>query len=211
MAERPARSARERRRVDPRLLLGLVLVAGSTVGVWAVVEALDDTTRVLVAPETVTAGSRVTLADLRVESVRLGGLAGAYLVPADVPDDGLVVTRTVRGGELVPAASVAGVDEVRTATVVVPSRGPLARGIAPGAIVDVWAAGELERGAFEPPVVLVAGAEVAAVLEADGMVAGGGPGVELLIPRAKTAAMLEALASGDAVDLVPADAVTGAG
>jgi hypothetical protein len=52
--------------------------------------------------------------------------------------------------------------------------------------------------------VLVSGAEVAAVVEADGMMASAGPSVELLIPREKTAAMLEALASGDAIDLVPA-------
>ncbi|WP_400993912.1 SAF domain-containing protein [Agromyces sp. GXQ0307] len=193
--------------MDPRLLVGLVLVAGSTVGVWALVEALDDTTEVLVAPTTVTAGTRVTLDDLRVESVRLGGLADGYLAPADVPGGGLVVTRTVREGELVPAASVAEGDTAGTATVVVPTRGPLARGTAPGAVVDVWAAGELERGVFEPPVVLVAGAEVAAVLDGDGMVAGDGPSVELLIPRAKTAALLEALASGDAIDLVPSPAV----
>ncbi|GAA1059571.1 flagellar protein FlgA [Agromyces bracchium] len=207
MAERPTRRAGERRRMDPRLLVGLVLVAGSTIGVWALVGALDDTTEVLVAPTTVTAGSRVTLDDLRIESVRLGGLADGYLVPGDVPGDGLVVTRTVREGELVPAASVTEGDAAGTATVVVPSRGPLAREIAPGAVVDVWAAGELERGVFEPPIVLVAGAEVAAVLEADAMVAGDGPSVELLIPRAKTAALLEALASGDAIDLVPAPAV----
>jgi len=212
MAERPTRSARERRRIDPRLLLGLVLVSGSTIGTWAVVEALDDSTRVLVAPTTVTAGSRVTLDEFRVESVRLGALVDGYLLPGDVPDSGLVVTRTVRAGELVPVASVDDVDDVGTATVVVPSRGPLAREIAPGAVVDVWTAGELERGVFEPPAVLVAGAEVAAVLEADGMVVGEGPSVELLIPRAKTAAMLEALASGDAIDLVPATAApTGAG
>ncbi|RXZ45708.1 SAF domain-containing protein, partial [Agromyces binzhouensis] len=129
MPERPTRPARERRRIDPRLLLGLVLVAGSTVGVWAVVESLDDTTRVLVAPVTLTAGSRVSPSDLRVERVRLGDLVDGYLVPGDVPDDGLVVTRTVRAGELVPAASVADVAVVGTATVVVPSRGLLAREI----------------------------------------------------------------------------------
>ncbi|WP_430646024.1 hypothetical protein [Agromyces sp. GXS1127] len=203
MPERPTRPGRERRRMDPRLLLGLVLVGASTIGVWAVVEALDDTTEVLVAPATVTVGSRLTLADLRVESVRLGALADGYLAPGDVPEGGVVVTRTVRGGELVPAASVGDAGAAEVATVVVPSRGPLARGIAPGAIVDVWAAGELERGRYEPPAVLVSGAEVAAVLESEGMVADG-PSVELLVPRAKTAAVLEALASGDAIDLVPA-------
>jgi hypothetical protein len=57
---------------------------------------------------------------------------------------------------------------------------------------------------IEPPAVLVSGAEVAAVVEADGMMSSSGPSVELLIPREKTAAVLEALAAGDVIDLVPA-------
>lgn len=191
-------------RPDPRLVIGIVLVAGSALGVWALVEALDDTTEVLVASETLTPGSRIESAGLRVESVRLGALVGGYVRPADVPDEGLVVVRTVRAGELVPAGSVADRDTAGLTTVVVPARGPLAGDVRPGALVDVWSAAELERGAVEPPVVLVSGAEVAAVVEADGMMSSAGPSVELLIPREKTAAMLEALASGDAIDLVPA-------
>ncbi|BDZ53689.1 flagellar protein FlgA [Agromyces marinus] len=187
-------------------MLGLVLIAGSTIGVWALVAAADDTTRVLVAPSTISAGTRIEPGALRTEPVRLGALADGYLVPGDVPEGGLVVIRTVRAGELVPAASVAEADTARRATVVIPTRGALAREIRPGAIVDVWTASELERGVYEPPVVLISGAEVAAVLEDDAMVATGGPSVEVLIPRDKTAAMLEALAAGDVVDLVPADA-----
>ncbi|UIP58086.1 CpaB family protein [Agromyces marinus] len=206
MAERTARVPGGRRRLDPRLVLGLVLIAGSTIGVWALVAAADDTTRVLVAPSTISAGTRIEPGALRTEPVRLGALADGYLVPGDVPEGGLVVIRTVRAGELVPAASVAEADTARRATVVIPTRGALAREIRPGAIVDVWTASELERGVYEPPVVLISGAEVAAVLEDDAMVATGGPSVEVLIPRDKTAAMLEALAAGDVVDLVPADA-----
>lgn len=204
MAVRSARRDRGGARLDPRLVVGVVLVAGSAVGVWALVDALDDSTEVLVAPDTLTPGTRIDATDLRVESVRLGALADGYVLPADVPDGGLVVVRTVRAGELLPAASVADHDAAGLATVVVPSRGPLAGEIAPGAVVDVWSAGELERGAVEPPAVLVSGAQVAAVVEPEGMMAADGPSVELLIPRDRTAAMLEALASGDAIDLVPA-------
>ncbi|GAA2040492.1 flagellar protein FlgA [Agromyces tropicus] len=206
MAERTARGGR---RPDPRLVIGLVLVVGSTLGTWALVDALDDTTEVLVAPETLTPGSRIDVDALRVESVGLGALAPNYLAPGDVPAEGLVVVRTVRGGELVPTAAVSDAADAAHARVVVQSRGPIAGEIAPGSLVDVWAARAVERGSFEPPVVLVAGAEVARVLEDDGMVAADGPSVELLIPREKTAAVLEALASGDAVDLVPT--ATGAG
>jgi Flp pilus assembly protein CpaB len=204
MAVRSRRRVRGRGRLDPRLVIGVVLVAGSAIGIWALVEALDDTTDVVVASETLTPGSRIEAADLRIESVRLGTVARGYVRPADVPDDGLVVVRTVRAGELVPAASVAERDTTGLATVVIPGRAPLAGSVAPGALVDVWGAARPERGVIEPPAVLVSGAEVAAVVEADGMMSSSGPSVELLIPREKTAAVLEALAAGDVIDLVPA-------
>lgn len=204
MSVRSGQRERGAVRLDPRLLIGLVLVAGSTFGVWALVGALDDTREVLVAPQTLTPGTRVDQASLRVESVRLGGLAAGYLAPEDVPEGGLVVTRTVQEGELLPAASVADRESAELAVVVVASARPLPGDVAPGALVDVWTAAELERDVHEPPTVLVAGAEVAAVTEPDGMMVSGGPTVELLIPREKTAALLEALAAGDAIDLVPA-------
>ncbi|GGI47717.1 Flp pilus assembly protein CpaB [Agromyces flavus] len=204
MAVRSTRRERGGARIDPRLVIGVALVAGSALGVWALIEALDDTTDVVVASETLTPGSRIGADDLRVESVRLGAVAAGYMRPADVPDGGLVVVRTVRAGELVPSASVAEHDTAGLATVVIPGRGALAGEVAPGALVDVWAAAEPERGAIEPPAVLVSGAEVAAVVEADGMMSSSAPSVELLIPREKTAAVLEALAAGDVIDLVPA-------
>jgi hypothetical protein len=209
MTVRSGRRERGAVRLDPRLLIGLVLVAGSTVGTWALVEGMDDTREVLVAPETLTPGSRIDAASLRVDSVRLGGLAAGYLAPDDVPDGGLVVTRTVQAGELVPAASVADRESAELAVVVVASARPLPDEVTPGALVDVWTAAEVERGVHEPPTVLVAGAEVAAVTAADGMMASGGPTVELLIPREKTAAFLEALGAGHAIDLVPATAAGG--
>jgi hypothetical protein len=209
MTVRSGRRERGAVRLDPRLLVGLMLVAGSTIGTWALVEAMDDTREVLVAPETLTPGSRIDAASLRVDSVRLGGLAAGYLAPDDVPDGGLVVTRTVQAGELVPAASVADREDAELAVVVVASERPLPDEVRPGALVDVWTAAEVERGVHEPPAVLVAGAEVAAVTEPDGMMAAEGPTVELLIPREKTAAFLEALGAGHAIDLVPARAAGG--
>jgi len=141
-----------------------------------------------------------------VESVRLGATVDRYLVPGEVPDGGLVVARTVEAGELVPDSAVDDVDRSGLASVVVPARGALPSGLGPGSTVYVWAARELERGAYEPPAVLVANAEVAAIREPEGMVDSGGASVELLIPREKVAAFLEGLTAGDAIDLVPARA-----
>lgn len=204
MARRPERADRGAFRLDPRLLIGVVLIAASTTGVWALVSGLDDSTEVYAARGTLTPGTRVDAADLTTESVRLGTTVDQYLVPGDVPESGLVVSRTIEAGELVPDSAVDAVDRTGLATVVVPSRGALPSGLGAGTSVDVWAARQVERDRYEPPAVLVAGAEIAGIQEPEGMVATGAVSVELLIPREKVAALLEALAAGDAIDLVPA-------
>ncbi|MCD5347727.1 hypothetical protein PX701_13760 [Agromyces sp. H3Y2-19a] len=197
------RNRRERGavRLDPRLLIGIVLVAGSTIGVWALVDGLDDTVDVYVARETLTPGAELELDRLDVESVRLGTAEAGYL-RVDDTDDGLVVTRTVGKGELVPAAAVGDADATGLSVVVVPSRGTLARGLDAGSRVDVWSARAKDRGGFEAPKVLVADAEIAGIVEDDGMVSSGGASVEVLVPSDRVAAVLEALATGDAIDLV---------
>lgn len=202
-ARRPQRGERGAVRLDPRLVIGLVLIAASTFGVWTLVSGLDDGVEVFVARDTLTPGTRIGAEDLATESVRLGASASHYLVAGELPDGGLVVARTIEAGELVPDAAVDDTDRSGLATVVVPSRGPLPADVAAGTRVDVWTAKEGDGG-FEPPTVLVSGAEIAGVIESEGMVSTGGTSVELLVPREKVAALLGALASGDAIDLVPA-------
>ncbi|WP_448003900.1 SAF domain-containing protein [Agromyces bauzanensis] len=206
MARRSERTERGALRLDPRLLIGIVLIAASTTGVWALVTGLDDSAEVYAARGTLTPGTRIDADDLDVASVRLGANAGHYLAPGDLPEGGLVVARTVEAGELIPGSAVDTVDHAGLATVVVPSRGALPTSLGPGATVDVWAAHRADRDTYEPPAVLVAGAEIAAIQEPEGMVDSGSRSVELLIPREKVAALLEALAAGDVVDLVPARA-----
>ena len=206
MARRLVRADRGALRLDPRLLIGIVLIAASTTGVWALITGLDDSVEVYAARGTLTPGTRVDPADLTTESVRLGATADQYLVPGDLPDGGLVVSRTIESGELVPDSAVDDADRTGLAAVIVPSRGALPSGLGAGATVDVWSARQIERDQYEPPAVLVAGAEIAGIQEPEGMVDSGGASVELLIPREKVAALLEALAAGDAIDLVPARA-----
>jgi len=204
MTTRRERGERGALRFDPRLIIGIALIAGSTFGVWTLVTGLDDGVEVYVARDTLTPGTRIQADDLATESVRLGGSRANYLAAGELPTDGLVVARTIEAGELVPAAAVDEADRTGLATVVVPSRGPLPADLVAGARADVWTSKQLERGGFEPPTVLVPGAEIAGVIESEGMVSTGGTSVELLIPREKVAALLGALAAGDAIDLVPA-------
>lgn len=204
MPRRTERSERGALRLDPRLVIGIVLVAASTTGVWALVSGLDDSIEVYAVRDTATPGSRIVAGDLAIESVRLGTTADRYLTPGELPADGLVVTRTIEAGELVPVSAVDEADRTGLAIVVVPSRSALPSDLGSGSTVDVWSARLVERGEYEPPAVLVAAAEIAAIQEPEGMVESGGPSVELLVPREKVAALLGALAAGDAIDLVPA-------
>ncbi|MFF2370107.1 hypothetical protein [Agromyces sp. NPDC058110] len=205
----PRRSERGSVRIDPRLIIGVVLVVGSTAGVFALVSGLDDATEVYTAAETFTPGDRIRAADLVVERVRFGSGDQRYLEPDALPEAGLLVTSTVREGELVPLASVDDLDRAGLATVVVASRTALPEGVSRGSVVDVWAARLVERGEYEPPVVLVPEAEVAAVSGSGGMVDDGSVTVELLVPRDRVAALLQALAADDVIDLVPARPAAG--
>ncbi len=201
----PRRTERARRGVpvDPRLIIGVVLVVASVAGVYAVVTSTDRSVLVLAAATTVSPGDRIYAEDLRPTSVRLGDASEHYLVSGDVPADGLLVTRSVAEGELVPRSAVGSSASIRFASIVVTVSVRLSKSIAPGAVVDVWAAAETEHGVYGPPTVLVGSATVVRVVESGGIIADQGGGVEVLIPRARIARVLEAVANGDAISLVP--------
>ncbi len=158
--------------LDPRLLIGVLLVAGSVAGVLAIVSAADDSITVLAAPAALAPGDRVGESDLEVRSVRLDSSADRYLAPGDVPAEGIVVTRAIGAGELVPVDAVGEVDGVRLAPLVLSVEGALAASVEPGASVDVWAAQAVDGGFGEPGVV-VTGALVVRLVETRTIVTGG--------------------------------------
>ena len=191
---------------DPRLAIGLALVVGSVAGVVALVSAADETTEVLAAGEALAPGERVALSDFAVVDVRLGSATGRYLLAGDVPEEGVVVSRPVGEGELVPLEAIGSAEGTRAASLVLDVGGTLAASVAPGAVVDVWAAREQEGGRFGPPVVIASAATVARLVSSESLVGGGGTttAVELLVPKSRVARVLEAAANSDAVSIVPA-------
>lgn len=199
------RSHDRRSRIDLRFVIGIALVAASIAGVWAIVAAVDDSREAFTARSTLTTGSLITADDLVTVHVRLGTSETFYLSPSTLPDEGLRVQRTVLEGELVPKSAVAS-DAARDLTnIVVPVTARLSAQIVAGTLVDLWATNETDDGDREPPSVLVADAEVVEVLEEGSLFAGtSGSAVELLVPTEKTASVLESLAAGDSMTLVPA-------
>jgi hypothetical protein len=190
---------------DPRFAIGLALIVASIVGVLFIVGAADSSVRVFAAREPLAPGDTVDAHDLVATSVRLEGAERLYLTPEDVTADGLVVTKPVAKGELVPASAVGSRDGERMTSVVLGVDGQLAASVGPGSLVDVWAARGTTGGDFEAPAVVVASATVVRLVEDSGLVVDDrAMSVEVLVPRDRVARVLEAVANDDAVSVVPA-------
>ncbi len=196
--------SRRRFAPDPRLLVGLALVVASVVGVVALVLALDDTIEVYSARDVLTPGERVRPGDLEVSVVRLDAASPRYLAPGGVPEEGVVVTRTIGAGELVPVAAVADEELAGFTSVVISVGGSVPARVEAGALVDVWAASEDETGRFAEPEVLVERATVVGLTEDGSIVMPGDvSAVEVLVPRSRVPRVLAALANEDALSIVP--------
>jgi Flp pilus assembly protein CpaB len=139
---------------DPRLWVGVVLVAASVVAGARVLASADDTVQVWTAASDLGAGQRLDPDDLVAQRVRFADAAalGDYFTVDDELPAGGEVDRVVRAGELLPrsavgAASSSGLVEVPIAVdaeLVPPSVGP-------GDTVDVYVVAPLDGGAASPP------------------------------------------------------------
>lgn len=190
--------------LDPRLGIGIVLVVASVLGVGWVVAAADGGSSVYAATASISPGDRITESDLVEHDVRLGDSLGRYLDSDALPEEGLIATRAIGAGELVPRSSVGDSAGARVTSLVVSTGGELPRSVISGAVVELWAAEQVENGVFAAPTVLVSSATVVRLVEGDGIIAdGAGTAVEVLIPRSRIARVLEAIANDDALSLVP--------
>lgn len=200
---------------DPRFAIGLVLVVVSVLGVDALVNAANASVDVLAARSTFTPGERVHASDLVPTSVRVSRTAGLYLQASDVPSAGLIVTRSVAAGELVPHTAVGSRVGQFLTSVVVTVDSALAASISPGSRVDLWSAepasatdadgASVAPGSYAAPTVLVSSAIVVRLVDPKTLVASDGSSVELLMPKSDTATVLDAIANGAVLSVLPVD------
>ncbi|MEL0626312.1 SAF domain-containing protein [Salinibacterium amurskyense] len=192
--------------LDPRLAIGVVLVVASVVGVVSIVAATDESTEVYAAASTLTPGDRVLSSDLVIRSVKLNEATDRYIARGELPDEGFIATRPIEAGELVPSSSLGSHDGLSLTSIVVSPQGGLSGTVATGASVDIWASAEAEDGSYAAPGVIISGAVVVRLLEDDSLVsAAHGNAIELLVPRSRVARLLEAMANGDVLSVIPAN------
>ena len=223
---RPTRRMARRAAPDLRLVIGVLLVVGSVIGVVGIVAGADRRVTVYAASSALTPGERIDRGDLVERAVALDGADELYLRRGDIPSGGLVVTQPIAKGQLLPTSAVGSTAGVRSTSIVLRLATRVSGAVVPGATVDLWAApkpgnasgasaagvnGTDEADAsLAPsavvPTVLVAGATVSKVLDASGSfsVDSAGSQVEVLVPRSKVARVLQAIADGDALALLPA-------
>lgn len=184
---------------DPRLLIGLFLIAASVVGVSAMVRSADVTTPYYAAKTTLTPGTVLTDTDLVVVNARLGG--GDYVAPGDEPW-GRVVTRVVGKGEMLPAAALAEAEHFDSRTVAVQTTLPLAAGVKDGSVVDVFVTNEAANG--EPHTSKVGGDLVVESVERSGgsFSSSTFETVYVVVPRGEIETLLDALAGQGDISVV---------
>ncbi|WP_156109863.1 hypothetical protein [Cryobacterium sp. MLB-32] len=201
------KSTRTRLWFDPRFAIGLVLVVASVAGVAAIVTTADRTSGVYVARSTLAVGDHIEAGDVNLEQVRLGGTEERYVTPGRLPQEGLLVIRTVQAGELIPVGAVGTRGGESVTSVVVSVRPALAESIVAGSAVDVWAGKKTGPSQFDPPGVLVPSASVVRIIAATGLMAtADAQSVEILVPKTLVGPVLESVANGDAISVVAVDA-----
>lgn len=191
-------------RIDPRLLIGVFLVIASVVGVFVVVDATRATVTRVVAVEAIAPGETIRADQVRSVEVNLGDHADEYAAAEQLKSEsGLVATKPIAPGELIPVSALGDADTSRAA-MVVPIAGQLPSSVVVGAQVEVWAAVPGERpGTYAPPNVIVSDATVVRVVEGDDFVVSDDVEVELLVPDSDTATVLSATAAQARIQLVP--------
>jgi hypothetical protein len=205
---------------DPRFAIGILLVAASVVGVGALVRAANASATVLAARAAMTPGQKVHESDFVPTSVRVGRTAALYLQPSDVPSAGLIVTRPVSTGELVAHTAVGSEAGKSLTSIVVSVNGALAASIVPWSRIDLWSSEPADvtaaargdepstpgaPGAFTAPTVLVSSAIVVRLVDQKSVVASSGSSVEVLLPKSQVAAVLDAIANGAVLSVLPVD------
>ena len=183
---------------DPRLLVGLLLIAMSVTAVTGIVRSADQTTAYYAARDTIAPGTVLEEEDLVVVRVRVP--EALYVEPGSEPW-GQVVTRVVADGELVPIAALADATEFDGRPVAVETNLPLAEGITSGSLVDIY----LTTTQDDVPLTeLVASSLVVETVERDSgsFSTGSAETVYVVVPRGDIETFLSALAADGDISVV---------
>lgn len=196
--------------LDPRLLLGVLLVLFSVALGAKVVSEADERVQVWSVTRDLGADTLLSGDDIEVTAVRLDGSARHYVAATEDPE-GLVLARAVGEGELLPVSAVASPEASVQRRIVIEVDRVGVAGLSKGQVVDLYAV--RETGAGEPasaPELVLAEVTVAEDVRSGASGFGGGgstAGVALMVDKADVAKVIGAADGGSVyVVQVPASA-----
>lgn len=183
---------------DPRLMVGLLLIAVAVTAVTGIVRSADTTAPYYAAADTLTPGTVLTRDDVVVVQVRIPD--ATYVAPGEEPW-GQVVTRVVGSGELVPQAALATQEDFNGRPIAVRTSLPLADGVERGSVVDIYLT---RTDADEPRTELVASSLVVESVDHDSgsFSAGSVETVYVVVPQRDISPFLDALAAEGDISVV---------
>lgn len=185
--------------LDARLLTGLLMVLLAVALGAKVFADADERVQVWSVTRDLGANSPLTGDDVEVAAVRLDEVASRY-VAATEDLDGLVLTRPLGRGELLPVSAVGRADSLDQRRVVIEVDRFGVAGLARGRVVDLYVVRPAEAGdATRPAELVLAGVTVGEdVRSAGGSFGGSGSkaGVTLLVDRSDVPAVIDAVANG---------------
>ncbi len=184
---------------DPRLLVGVVLIAASVAAVVSLVRAGDRTEPFYAARSDLPAGAVLDEDDVLVVQVRVDG--DEYVSTGQEPW-GEVLARPVGAGELVPVAALVSAEDYDTRPVAVRSTRPVSDSVRRGSLVDVWLTVTDAEG--EPASTSIGTSLAVADVAADdgAFSASGGEIVYVNVPQEQMADFLDALAVDGEISVV---------
>lgn len=185
--------------LDARLLVGLLMVLLSVVVGAKVFADADERVQVWSMTRDLGADSPLTGDDVEAAAVRLDDVAGSY-VSATEDLDGLVLTRPLGRGELLPVSAVAPAGSLDQRRVVIEVDRFGVAGLARGRVVDLYVvrATAADESAA-PPELVLAGVTVGEDVRSGGGAFGGSgarTGVTLLVDQEEVPDLIDAVANG---------------
>jgi hypothetical protein len=184
-----------------QLLLSAVVIAGSVVGAWFVIESSKITEVYLVTKSDLASGTALSEENLEKADLALFARGGQYLKEGELPL-GSYLTRTISAGEVVPKSAVTTQALDDFSNIVLTPSVEISSAITPGTKVSVWASPALDYQSFGEPAIAALDVEVVQVKEPEGSFASAAKAVEIRVPITSIQSILRAIANRDAIALM---------
>lgn len=174
---------------DPRLALGILLIALSAVG-GGLLFSGPKTTPVYQAQITMLPGGKIDTTNLVLVDID-PSLAESYIGPDDLDDTSIIAT-TVHKGELLSKSSLRSTD-VSGTRVVIPLGAPVPSKAKIGDTLSLWRVDKASASGGEADVALLSEKAILVSLSRDDGMINTGQNAEVLVPKAQASEILKVL------------------